>query len=183
VGYASGYRALGLLKVTFGVTYPRPRLKLPKRSWDIRGMYNSETKREIIVGLAVVLAAVLGLFLIYSPKIGLRSGYELRVHLDRADGISRRTDVKLAGVKIGSVSQLDLDTRTYAADVKINIDNNIKIPTDSTLKVISAPILGDAYISIEPGKANTFLPRGGLILKSVGAIDLMDYIGKQGLEK
>ena len=146
-------------------------------------MYDSDTRREILIGLAVVVAVGVGLFLTYgNPKIGGFSGYEICARFNRADGVSVGTDVRMAGIKIGSVSRLDLDPATYAAIVDINIDSNVKIPTDSTLVVISSIISGNPFLTVEPGKARTFLRPGGLIVKTIGATDSMSLIIQQGLK-
>ena len=91
---------------------------------------------ETVIGAVVVAIAVLFIALIYTRTgSGGLSGYEIQARLDKVDGMAVGTDVKLAGVKIGSVSDLTLDPRTYLVTVHMTIRNDVKIPDDSFCKL------------------------------------------------
>jgi phospholipid/cholesterol/gamma-HCH transport system substrate-binding protein len=140
-----------------------------------------DESREITVGALVVLTAIaIGLFLHLRPGGGA-SGYELQVRLPKTDGLSKGSEVRISGVKIGTVTDLDLDPRNYLATVHMNIQDGVGVPTDSALEVTSGGLLGNLYVAIFPGKARTMLPPGGLIVKSCGAEDVMAMIGRVGL--
>ena len=70
----------------------------------------------------------------------------------KVDGLAVGTDVRLAGIKIGTVSDLTLDPKTYLVTVHMNIRNDIKLPTDSSVLVTPAGFLGGQYLSITPGR-------------------------------
>jgi len=140
-----------------------------------------EESHEIVVGTGVVLAALaLGLFLHLRPG-GSTSGYELDARLAKTDGLSKGSEVRISGVRIGTVTGLDLDPKSYLATMHMNIRDGVAVPTDSALEVSSGGILGNLYVSIFPGKARAMLPPGGMILKSCGAEDVMAMIGRVGL--
>ena len=91
---------------------------------------------ETVIGAVVVAIAVLFIVLIYT-RIGSGglSGYEIQARLNKVDGMAVGTDVRLAGVKIGSVSDLTLDPRTYLVTVHMTIRNDVKIPDDFLCKL------------------------------------------------
>ena len=134
---------------------------------------------ETVIGAVVVAVAVLLLAFIYTRagSAGL-SGYEIQARLPRVDGLGVGTDVRLAGIKIGSVSDMTLDPTNYLVTVHMAIHNDVKIPADSSLMVTSSGLLGSQYISITPGGDDKMLAPGGLILNSQGSVDLMGLVGR-----
>jgi len=140
-----------------------------------------EESHEIVVGTGVVLTALaLGLFLHLRPG-GATSGYELNVRLAKTDGLGKGSEVRVSGVKVGTVTDLDLDPKSYLATVRMNIRDGVSVPTDSALEVTSGGLLGNLYVAIFPGKAKAMLPPGGMITKSCGAEDVLSMIGRVGL--
>lgn len=137
------------------------------------------TAFETIMGAAVILIAAGFLYFAYtSNSAGSLGGYDLAARFASADGIATGTDVRLHGIKIGSVSSLDLDPKTYAAIVHVSLRNDVRIPDDSSIKVTSAGIMGSSYLAIQPGGSNKMLPPGGMITNTQGSIDLMGLIGR-----
>lgn len=134
---------------------------------------------ETIVGAVVVAVALLFIVFAYMRTgSGSLSGYEIQARLPRVDGLGIGTDVRLSGIKIGSVSDLTLDPRNYLVTVHMNIRDDVKIPEDSSLIVTSSGLLGSSYISITPGGDDKVLPPGGMIQNSQGSVDLMGLIGR-----
>jgi phospholipid/cholesterol/gamma-HCH transport system substrate-binding protein len=134
---------------------------------------------ETVIGAVVVAIAVLFIAFIYTRTAsGGLSGYEIQARLSRVDGLGVGTDVRLAGIKIGTVSDLTLDPKTYLVTVHMNVRNDVKIPVDSSLMVTSTGLLGSSYISITPGGDDKVLVSGGMIENSQGSVDLMGLIGR-----
>jgi phospholipid/cholesterol/gamma-HCH transport system substrate-binding protein len=134
---------------------------------------------ETVIGAVVVAIAVLFIILIYTRTgSGGLSGYEIQARLPRVDGLGVGTDVRLAGIKIGTVSDLTLDPKTYLVTVHMNVRNDVKIPADSSLMVTSSGLLGSSYISITPGGDDKMLSSGGMIENSQGSVDLMGLINR-----
>lgn len=133
---------------------------------------------EAAIGAVVVAIAVVFLVFVYSRAGHSLSGYEISAKLAKADGLGVGTDVRMAGIKIGSVSDLTLDPQSYLATVHMNIRNDIKIPDDSSLVVTSAGLLGSPYISVTPGGSDKMLKPGGMIENAQGSVDLMGLVGR-----
>ena len=138
---------------------------------------NSAT--ETLIGAAVVLAAALLLLFVYLGKgSGGASGYPLNVRLAKADGLGVGTEVRLSGIKVGSVTDMTLDPNTYLVTVHMNMDPSVKIPVDSSILVTSAGLLGGQYLSITPGGDDKMLASGGTIENAQGSIDIMSLVGR-----
>src|ERR1700761_5173674 len=134
---------------------------------------------ETLIGALVVAVAVAFLAFTYMRTgTGSLSGYEVNARLPKVDGLGIGTDVRLAGVKIGKVTDLVLDPKTYLVTVHMNIRDDIKVPADSSVLVTSAGLLGSQYLSITPGGDDKMLASGGYFDNVQGSIDLMNMIGR-----
>jgi phospholipid/cholesterol/gamma-HCH transport system substrate-binding protein len=134
---------------------------------------------ETIIGAIVVAVALLFIAFAYMRTgSGSLSGYEIQARLPRVDGLGVGTDVRLSGIKIGSVSDLTLDPKNYLVTLHMNIRDDIKIPDDSSLMVTSSGLLGSSYVSLTPGGSDKMLAAGGMIQNSQGSVDLMGLVGR-----
>ena len=86
--------------------------------------------------------------------------------------------MRLHGIKIGTVSSLTLDTKSYMAVAHLSIRKDVELPDDSSVKITSAGILGSSYIAISPGGSSTNLKPGGEISDTQGAVDVMGLVGR-----
>ena len=137
-----------------------------------------EESHEIVVGTGVVLTALaLGLFLHLRPA-GSASGYDLQVHLAKTDGLGKGSEVRVSGVKVGTVSSIKLDSKTFLAVAQLDLDSSVKLPSDSTAKITSDSLLGGSHVAIEPGGAPDNLKAGDDIQNTQGAVDLFSLIGQ-----
>ena len=134
---------------------------------------------ETLIGAAVVAIALVFAALAYyrTGAAGL-SGYEVNARLAKVDGLAVGTDVRLAGIKVGSVSSLTLDPKTYLVTVHMDVRNDIKLPTDSSILVTQAGFLGGQYLSITPGGDEQMMPAGSFFENAQGSIDLMNLVGR-----
>lgn len=130
---------------------------------------------ETVVGVFVIIVAA-G-FMVYaygaSGKALGRNSYQLEAVFGRIDGVTVGSDVRIAGVKVGTVADNRLDLKTYEANVALAIDKGILIPEDSVAKVVSDGLLGGAHIAIEPGAAEEMLRAGDRITITQGSVDLL----------
>jgi len=135
---------------------------------------------ETLIG-AVVLA-VAGGFLVYAANtadVGVGgSGYELFAKFRKAEGIDIGGDVRIAGVKVGSISGMTLDPATYYAKVTFVVDRDVKVPQDSLAKITSSSLLGDSYIAIDPGAEDLMLEPGEELTITQSSVSIGDLIGK-----
>lgn len=140
----------------------------------------SENKAEVALG-AVVLAIAIGFVVYLSQSTGLTMGgdsYQIRAGFRTAEGISVGTDVRLAGVKIGAVQDLSLNSETYRAEAVLAIQNDVLIPDDSALTITSEGLLGGHFVEVMPGASFDYLADGGEIIDTQGSVSLVTLLMK-----
>jgi phospholipid/cholesterol/gamma-HCH transport system substrate-binding protein len=135
---------------------------------------------EIATGAAVLLVA--GGFLVFAvantgKKFGI-DGYRLRAAFDHVDGLSVGADVRIAGVKIGSIQSIELNPKTYLADVVFTVQDGVKLTDDSSATVSTDGLLGGKYLALATGGDEKFLGAGGTITITQGSVNLEALIGK-----
>ncbi|HEY4124470.1 MAG TPA: outer membrane lipid asymmetry maintenance protein MlaD [Rhizomicrobium sp.] len=134
---------------------------------------------ETLIGAVVVIVAAVFLYFTYTAtSSGSVSGYEIKARFAAVDGVNVGTDVRLHGIKVGSVSSLVLDPKSYMAVANLTIKSGIQIPEDSSAKITSSGILGSSYISISPGGSDTMMAANGELNDTQGAVDLMGLVGR-----
>ena len=135
---------------------------------------------EAIVGLLVVILAVW--FVIFAwdrTGGGEKSGStHISAIFPNASGVTAGTDVRVAGLKIGSVTHLSLDPQSYQVKVDIALDPTAKLPADSSASITSEGLLGSTFIAMNPGGSPTPLKTGDTITDTQGSMDLMALIGQ-----
>ena len=134
---------------------------------------------ESIVGAFVILISVLFLFSGFSSmKFNNSDNYNISAFFNRIDGIKIGSDIRMSGIKIGTVARQELDNSTFEAKVFMSIDSKILIPDDSSAKITSDGLLGGNYISIEPGGSDIFLLNNEEVLFTQGSVDLIGLVGE-----
>ncbi|MBS0518845.1 MAG: outer membrane lipid asymmetry maintenance protein MlaD [Proteobacteria bacterium] len=134
---------------------------------------------ETIVGAIVLVVA--GVFVFYAFAKSDRatsSGYELVARFGRIDGLKRGADVTLSGVKVGTVTGIDLDGKTYQAVVHMAVSPSVELPDDTNAKVVSESLLGGMVVVLEPGADKKMLTPGSEIANTQDAISLTELIAK-----
>jgi phospholipid/cholesterol/gamma-HCH transport system substrate-binding protein len=132
---------------------------------------------ETLIGAAVIAIAVLFVVFAYRTAGAEVNGYEITAKMPRVDGVAVGTDVRLSGIKVGTVSALTLDP-SYLVTVHMDIHSDVKIPDDSSLIVTSSGLLGSSYLSIAPGGSDKMLPPNGIIRNTQGSIDMMGLLSR-----
>jgi phospholipid/cholesterol/gamma-HCH transport system substrate-binding protein len=137
-------------------------------------------RAEILAG-AAILAVAAG-FAIYaaggSGVVGDAESYPLTASFRSVEGISVGSDVRLAGVKVGTVTGLRLNPETYFADATISMRKDVALPTDSTILISSEGLLGGNFVEVQPGGALEMLEPGGEIEDTQGAVSLITLLMK-----
>lgn len=135
---------------------------------------------ETVLGAVVLLVAV-GFLVFAFQSSGLSSGpdgYEVSAQFDDAAGLIPGAEVRLSGVKIGTVASQSLDPETYFANVVMSIDKSIRLPTDTSARIVPDGLLGGNYVSLEPGADEETIADGGQILFTQGAVNVVDLLGR-----
>lgn len=134
---------------------------------------------ETVMGAVVLLVAVV--FVVFAFRsAGLTStgGYEVNAQFDDASGLAIGTDVRMAGVKVGTVSGQRLDPENFKASVTLQVDKGIMLPTDSSARIIPDGLLGGNFVALEPGAEDDSIQPGGRIEFTQGAINVVDLIAR-----
>ena len=129
---------------------------------------------------AVVLIAAAG-FLAYSLTAGgprQAHGYPVEARFGQVGTLVPGANVSVAGVKVGTVTSIDLDPKTYLVIVRLDLDPKVPLPADSTAKITSDGLLGGVHIAIEPGAEPANLKAGSQIENTQGAVDLFGLVGQ-----
>ena len=135
---------------------------------------------ETIMGLVVlVLAASFLAYSLSAGGVGRPAGaYQLKARFGDVGALAPGASVSVAGVKVGTVSQISLDPKTYMAVVDLSLAPTMILPSDSTAKITSDSLLGGMHVAIAPGGAPDNLKAGGEIENTQGAVDLFGLIGQ-----
>ena len=139
----------------------------------------SRSATEILVGTAVLLAAI-G-FLLYAGQMtggsAARGGLnEFSASFRSAEGVSVGTDVRLAGVKVGTVTALTLDTATFRARADLTVQDGIELPDDTAAIIASEGLLGGSFVELLPGGSPFNLEPGAEILDTQSAVSLVQLL-------
>lgn len=138
---------------------------------------------EIGVGLFVA-AGLAALFMLAMQVSNLSAmsndeGYELIARFENVGGLKVRSPVSVGGVRIGRVAAIEFDTATFEAVVRMNIANQYgTFPVDTTASIFTAGLLGEQYVSLEPGGAEELLKGGDSIKLTQSALVMEQIIGQ-----
>lgn len=140
-----------------------------------------ESKTEILTGAAVLLLAV-G-FLIYALQGSGRlarqdATYPLIASFRSAEGVALGVDVRMSGVKVGSVTDMQLNPETFRADTTLSLYQGIEIPIDSTAVVATEGLLGGTFVELYPGGAWDNYQPGDLITETQGSVNIVTLLAK-----
>jgi phospholipid/cholesterol/gamma-HCH transport system substrate-binding protein len=134
---------------------------------------------ETVMGAVVLVVAAVFLFFAYStsrpPSL---SGYDVTARFDRVDGLRDGGDVRISGIKVGTVVSQTLDPQSYLAIVHMNIDTSVKLPVDTIATITATGLLGDNYLALVPGGEDEYIKPGGQIEHTEAAINLFSIINK-----
>ena len=135
---------------------------------------------ETLIGAAVIFIAAAFFFFAYqtSGKGHASGAYRVSAEFDNAEGVSVGTDVRVAGVKIGSVVDFTLNPENFQANVVMELDPKVKLTDDATAKVSAEGLLGSKFIALEQGGSEALLADGGVISNTQGAGDIWALISQ-----
>jgi phospholipid/cholesterol/gamma-HCH transport system substrate-binding protein len=145
----------------------------------------NSTKLETLVGAIVILAA-LGFFIFAAKATGFggaSGGYHISATFDNIDGVAIGSDVRIAGIKVGTVVGQQLDPKSYQAQIEMVLQPQVQLAEDTSAKITSEGLLGSKFVSLEPGGADAKLQEGGVISYTQGAVDIWSLISQAMFSK
>ena len=133
---------------------------------------------ETLLGAIVLIVAIGFLLFAYNTsQVKEDGGYELIARFDKVDGLERGSDVRISGIKVGTVLDQTLDPETYRAEVRFSLREDIQLPADTSAAVVSNGLLGGKYLALIPGGDIEMLEPGGEVTLTQSAVNLEDLIG------
>lgn len=134
---------------------------------------------EVIVGAAVV--AVAAGFIAYATQFADRTAargdsYILTASFRSVEGVSVGTDVRLGGVKVGTVTKLELNPQTFRADTTFTVDGKLRLPEDSAVAISSEGLLGGSFVELLPGGSSFDLEPGSAIEDTQSSVSLVQLL-------
>lgn len=140
------------------------------------------SKHDVWVGLFVLVGAAAILFLALKAgnllTLSFDPTYTVTARFDNIGGLKPKAAVKSAGVVIGRVQSIKFDDKTFQASVEIALNKGVSFPKDSSAKILTAGLLGEQYIGLEPGYDQINLAQGDAIKTTQSAIVLENLISQ-----
>lgn len=137
---------------------------------------------EVLVGGFVLLGMAALVFLALKAanlgSFGSGDTYRVKANFDNIGGLKVRAPVRSAGVMVGRVTSIALDPKTFQGVVTLDIDRGFQFPKDSAAKILTAGLLGDQYVGIEPGGDDKNLAAGDTVAQTQSAVVLENLIGQ-----
>ena len=140
------------------------------------------TTLDLWVGIFVV--AGIAAMVMLAMKVGnlgtynMSDAYQVQAYFTNIGGLKPKASIKSAGVLVGRVTGITLDTERYEAKVEMSLDRRYQFPKDTFANILTSGLLGEQYIGLMPGGDSEMLKNGGIIKKTQSAVVLEDLIGK-----
>lgn len=134
---------------------------------------------ETLMGAVVLAVAAFFMIFVYtSSGLEKHNGTLYTASFDRVDGIVIGSDVRMSGVKIGIVTDINIDPKTYLAHMTFSVESHLRLPTDSSAEIVSSGLLGDKYLALIPGGDDENLKDGDAIHHTQSSVSLESMIGQ-----
>ena len=134
---------------------------------------------ETILGFFVLIFT--GLFLFFAAsRVDIKriEGYTITANFSKIGGLEVGSDVRISGIKVGSVMATRLNPQDYTAAVELSIDQNVKLPIDTIAGIADVGMMGDKYVRLEPGKSQAILKDGDTMTQTHSYKSLEDNISE-----
>lgn len=134
---------------------------------------------ETIMGLVVLIIALLFLGFAYRVSdLQVVQGYSVSAEFLKVGGLSVGSDVRINGIKVGTVTSQGLNNEDYTVNVTFNIASNVNLPKDSTAVIVGDGLMGEKFVKIDPGIAKEYMQDGDKFAKTKDFKTLEDMVGE-----
>lgn len=134
---------------------------------------------ETVMGAVVLIVALIFVYFVYDKRtVAAGDGYDIVASFDNITGVSPGSDVRIGGVKVGTVTALSLNNQTYRPQATLRLRPDLKLPDDSSASITSEGLLGGKFVQLTPGADEQMLEAGGEIRYTQSAVNLEEMIGK-----
>jgi len=131
--------------------------------------------------MGAVVLAVAGIFLAFAMSqsdLGVVKGYTLSASFASVGGLSTGADVRINGIKVGTVTGQTIDQTTFNAKILLSVNPSIHLPKDTSASIASDGLLGSKFLKLEPGRSKDMIPADGAIETTKNYEALEDQVGK-----
>lgn len=129
-------------------------------------------------GLVVIVAVGFLVFALQATEVGAVDGYGLKARFLKVGGLEVGSDVRISGVKVGTVTDRQLDTDSFEAVVLFTVSSELQLPSDTQAVVTSDGLLGNKYLRLIPGAATDMVAQGGEITRTRDYRTLEDTVSE-----
>lgn len=134
---------------------------------------------ETVMGAVVLAVAAFFLMFVYDQRsVASNGGYEVLAKFENVAGIAAGSDVRIGGLKVGTVASAALDEKTYQPILSLSLKEDVQLPEDTSAAVVSEGLLGNKYIELAPGGMEEMLKPGDSIAVTASSVNLEQMIGK-----
>lgn len=134
---------------------------------------------ETVLGAVVLLVAGMFVYFAYNTaQVKTIDGYNIKASFFKIGGLTTGSDVRINGIKVGTVTNARLDPETFDAVIEMSIKPDIKLPTDTIAAIGSEGIVGGKYVRITPGSAKETISDNGSISETKDFRSLEDQVGE-----
>ena len=139
----------------------------------------SKQSRETLIGAITLGLAILAVGSAFSSSdVQSEGGYEIVASFDNVSGLEPGSEVRMVGIRVGTVLQQELDTESFRAKVTMVVDAAVELPSDTSARIIPDGLTGQNFVSLEPGGEEDLLKDGGSITYTQGSINFVDLLGR-----
>lgn len=140
---------------------------------------NNNMVETAVGALVILIAAGFFAFVYNTTDVGQGAGgYKVIAEFENVEGISIGSDIRMAGIKVGSVVDQKLDPKSYQAIITMSVADFVKLPDDTTAKVTSEGLLGSKFITLEIGGSETMIKDGDKLSYTQSALDIWSLINE-----
>lgn len=134
---------------------------------------------ETLLGaVVIVVAAGFLVFALQATEVGAVEGLNMKARFLKVGGLEVGSDVRISGVKVGTVTDRILDTNSFEAVVLFTVSADVQVPSDTQAVVTSEGLLGNKYLRLIPGSAKEFVGDGGEISQTRDFRSLEDTVSE-----
>lgn len=134
---------------------------------------------ETVLGAVVLLVAGMFVYFAYTTaQLQSVKGYQLSANFFKIGGLTTGSDVRVSGIKVGTVTDSRLDSTTFDAIIEMAIEPSVKLPKDTVASIGSEGIVGGKYVNLTPGTSEDLLESGGRITETKSFRSLEDQVGE-----
>lgn len=134
---------------------------------------------ETVLGALVLLIAVVFLVFAYSAAdLKAVTGYDVTATFQKVGGLERGSDVRISGIRVGTVSAQTLDQKNFQAKVTMSISPDVTLPKDTQAAIVSDGLLGAKYVNLTPGQSTEHIAPGGAVARAKDYQSLEDLVGQ-----